>query len=70
MSEPICHSHITDVLDDDHPLIYEMVYCETCNVMVHACNNECMQTWFEFRNKNFCGNCFAKILIESEGVLG
>ena len=56
--EPLIHSHITDCLPDDHPLCYETVSCDKCGVMVHAGNNECMQTWFETDQGNFCSKCF------------
>ena len=58
LSEPKIHSHIEDVLPGDHPLAYEVVCCESCKVMVHAFNNECMQTWIETGNGNFCVPCF------------
>jgi hypothetical protein len=53
------HSHITDMLSDDHQLAFESVYCTQCGDMVHACNNECMQTWIEWKNKGACLICFA-----------
>jgi len=59
MEEPRIHSHITDALPDDHALAYEMVDCEKCGVMVHASNNECMQTWIETGRGAFCMRCFA-----------
>lgn len=68
--EPIIHSHITDCLKDDHSLAYTSVYCRLCDALCHASNNECMQTWAEYNGKNYCGTCFAEILLESEGVLG
>jgi len=56
--EPIVHSHISDVLPEGHPLANEDVYCDhdngACQVMLHASNNECMQTWFETTEGNFC----------------
>jgi len=81
--EAVMHSHRSDVLHEDHYLAHEMVHCDACpnDRMVHASNNECMQTWFELPNKNYypglgidkevknvCGECFAKILVASEGV--
>ena len=56
--EPLIHSHITDELPDDHPLAQKSVYCSRCLVMLHAVNNECMQTWFETEYGNFCTKCF------------
>lgn len=61
--EPMIHSHITDCLPDTHPLAGEFVYCDNCRKkgkfeMLHASNNECMQTWFETEFGNFCINCF------------
>ena len=56
--EPIIHSHITDVLPENHPLAYKTVYCDKCGVMVHCGNNECMQTWLETSWGNYCTKCF------------
>ncbi len=57
--EPIIHSHITDVLPEDHPLAYKKVYCDTkCGHLVHAGNNECMRTWIETEFGNYCTTCF------------
>jgi hypothetical protein len=73
--EPVVHSHITDVLPDDHPLAYKTVYCDAkrqhnCNRMLHAGNNECMTTWLEFAGKNVCMVVFAKFTLDVEhGVL-
>ena len=61
MREPLIHSHITDELLDDHPLAFKTVDCEKCGVMVHASNNECMQTWVETGEGNYCLRCFAKL---------
>ena len=57
--EPLIHSHITDVLPDSHPLAFESVFCKTCGEMVHAFNNECMQTWVESGAGSHCIGCFA-----------
>lgn len=56
--EPIVHSHITDCLPEDHKLAFTSVYCDKCGEMVHAFNNECMQTWLEVDGKNLCTKCF------------
>ena len=56
--EPIVHSHITDVLEETHPLSNKTIECDKCKVMVHASNNECMQTWFETEHGNYCTSCF------------
>lgn len=57
--EPLIHSHITDVLVEQHPLAYEQVYCDKeCGALLHAANNECMQTWYETEFGNFCTLCF------------
>ena len=56
--EPQIHSHIEDGLPDEHPLAGECVYCAKCNAMVHANNNECMQTWIETEFGNYCSLCF------------
>ncbi len=71
--EPVVHSHITDVLPEDHPKAYpeetDGLFCECCGEMVHAINNECMQTWIEWAGHVCCGKCFGYVLIESKGVL-
>lgn len=69
-SEPIIHSGITDCLSSDHPLAFESVRCKQCGELVHASNNECMQTWVECQDGNLCGKCFGELLIKTEGVLG
>jgi hypothetical protein len=51
------HSHVEDELPDGHPLQWQQVQCVACGVLVHAGNNECMQTWFEFSNANVCAPC-------------
>lgn len=57
--EPIIHSQITDGLSDDHPLAYNSVHCDECKIeMLHASNNECMQTWIETEFGNYCVKCF------------
>lgn len=58
MKEIVIHTHISDGLEETHPLANESVYCETCKGMLHASNNECMQSWFETDIGNFCTNCF------------
>ncbi len=68
-SEPLIHSHITDVLPEDHPLANVQVHCWNCKEMVHAGNNECMQTWAEYQRRFWCGTCFGRHLIDSDGVL-
>jgi len=58
--EPVIHSHITDVLPEDHPLAYEHLRCD-CGALVHDCSNECMQTWIEFADgKIMCAACFGR----------
>jgi hypothetical protein len=64
--EPLIHSHITDELPDAHPLAYKTVDCDKCDVMVHASNNECMQTWVESGKGNYCLACFVSL---TDGVL-
>lgn len=59
IKEPIIHSHITDGLEENHPLAYDSVYCDKCKKeMLHCFNNECMQTWFETDKGNFCTKCY------------
>ena len=65
--EPQIHSHVTDVLPDDHPLAFETVYCDCTKEhengeMLHCGNNECMQTWIEFCGFHICVKCFIKYL--------
>ena len=59
--EPLIHSFRTDILPEGHPLAYECVYCKTCDTMVHCSNNECMDTWIESEEGNYCLQCFARI---------
>jgi hypothetical protein len=59
IKDPILHSHIEDVLPEDHPDAYKTLSCVECNRMIHAINNECMQTWIESGKGNFCLKCFA-----------
>jgi len=56
MIEPRIHSHIEDCLPDRHRLAYRQVYCDEpfCTQLLHAQNNECMQTWLESGGGNFC----------------
>lgn len=70
MIEPSIHSHLTDVLPDDHHLANKTVYCQDCHEMLHCENNECMQTWVEFPLRsdrgqviggNYCIKCFSKL---------
>lgn len=62
VTEPLIHSHITDCLPVDHPLAFETIYCAcpncACQEMLHAGNNECMQTWVETGKGTFCVPCF------------
>ena len=71
--EPIIHSHITDGLPENHPRAYptetDGIFCEACRKMVHAVNNECMQTWIEWGEHICCGKCFGYILSYGGGVL-
>jgi hypothetical protein len=69
ITEPLIHSHITDGLPDDHPMANEVVDCKMCGVMVHAFNNECMQTWVESGQGNYCLGCFVEVL-KSRGEYG
>lgn len=59
MTEPLIHSHITDGLPDNHAMAFENVSCEDCSVLVHSSNNECMTTWVEAGDGDFCLSCFA-----------
>lgn len=56
--EPIIHSHIEDLLPDNHPLAFEHLHCDKCGELVHSSNNECMQTWIETEFGNYCSLCF------------
>lgn len=58
MKEPIIHSHLSDELEEAHPRAYDAVFCDLCNEMLHASNNECMQTWVEWYDLNICFTCF------------
>lgn len=56
--EPRIHSHIEDCLIESHPLAEEWVKCKKCADVLHV-PNECMQTWIESGEGNFCISCFA-----------
>lgn len=64
-TEPKIHSHIEDSLPATHPLAFVQVHCDECDELVHAGNNECMQTWFEFVDANVCASCVGEL----DGVL-
>jgi len=55
--EPIIHSHIEDVLEDDHKWVHTSVSCDNCKALLHCSINECMQTWFETEFGNYCTDC-------------
>jgi hypothetical protein len=57
MKEPLIHSHFEDGLPDNHLLAHQQITCSKCRVLVHARNNECMQTWIETYRGNFCTAC-------------
>lgn len=57
--EPIIH-WIDDKLKNGHPMSYQSVYCNKCNEMLHAANNEFMKPWVESGNGNYCMPCFSK----------
>jgi len=66
MTELLIHSHLEDMLPDDHPWAFAAIYCPRCDKMLHAGNNECMSTWVEFDGKVLCLMC----LVESAGTSG
>lgn len=60
--EPIFHSHISDSLDENHPLAFVSIGCDAlCGKQLHAFNNECMSSWWETEFGNFCIFCFSPI---------
>lgn len=61
MRDPQIHSHIEDELPTDHEKAFACVLCSSCGEMLHASNNECMQTWVETGKGDFCIPCFSKI---------
>lgn len=61
LREPVIHSHVTDVLPDEHPLAAQAVYCEVCQGILHCSPNECMTTWVETGVGNYCIECFVKL---------
>jgi hypothetical protein len=66
-TDPVIHSHHTDVLPEDHPKAYVGASCLRCRTLVHASNNECMTTWIEWGEAVLCGECFMPLL--ADGVL-
>ena len=65
--EPLVHSNHTDGLNDAHPLAWQCVHCQHCNMMVHADNNECMTTWLEWGKYVLCARCIIPLI--DSGVL-
>lgn len=65
--EPRIHGTL-DELPGNHPFVLKSssLYCENCNEMIWAFNNECMQTWVESGKGNFCITCFAILIVEYE----
>lgn len=59
MRDPVLWSHASDCLPDDHPLAWRGASCTGCGCLVHAANNECMQTWVETGKGAYCLACFA-----------
>lgn len=57
--DPVFHSHITDFLPDEDDRAYTSIFCTRCNEMVHAFNNETMQSWFDTGVGPLCWDCFA-----------
>jgi formylmethanofuran dehydrogenase subunit E len=57
----VMHTHISDGLPAKHPLCNRHVACDRCDELVHAENNECVQTWFEFRGHVLCASCLKQI---------
>ena len=74
MNEPLIHSHIKDELPESHPFANEDVICGNCSKLLHAGNNECMTTWIEAGNGNFCLKCFSttqnEVLEENSSLKG
>ena len=69
MREPQVHSHITGKLPDSHPLANdEYVTCAACNAVLHAVANECMQTWIETGEGNYCLRCFNEWAFDTAGA--
>jgi hypothetical protein len=56
-TDPIYHG-AADMLDDDHPLVWESVQCIICRQIVHI-GNEFMDEWFETFIGPMCFDCFA-----------
>ena len=52
------HDHEEDGLPDGHPKANEDIFCDKCNGMVHAFNNELMMPWVEYDDgRNVCVDC-------------
>ena len=62
--EPLIHSHLSDVLPEDHPWAYISIGCFRCGVSLHASNNECMQTWVEWDKVALCTKCCPRLMGE------
>lgn len=58
LREPELHTNITDELPEDHPQAYENIYCTSCSTLVHAGNNENMDSWLETNSGAYCIPCW------------
>lgn len=58
MREPLVHSHVADVLPDDHPPAEANVHCDRCGGLLHTQSNDCMTTWIETGRGNYDVVCF------------
>lgn len=61
LTEPQLHSHITNHLADSHLLAKRQVSCERCETILHLHSNNCMRTWVETGNGNYCLYCFVVV---------
>lgn len=63
MREPKIHSHITDVLPEEHPRAHDKIMCDAdgCDEVLHYYWNECMTTWVETGKGNFCLRHFVQL---------
>jgi len=72
--EPKIHSDIYDSntsmnkrapLPDNHPLVSEKIYCQTCVIQVYdGVYRENDTTWVETGNGNYCLKCFYECVLE------
>ena len=61
MREPQIHSHITDALFNNYTLAWKVVICDNSRGTPLHSTNECITTWVEAGQGNYCFPCFVEL---------